>query len=355
MKKLLQKRIFNITLMEYMLVGLLYLFFAICYHLTLWLNRSIDGRDTSYLFNLEEFFASAGLGYLIELLLTIPIWWLIFRKLRHWPLLYRLPVHVLTLPVFAFTFREVYYFVAESLGYNHLQGTGQVWDIFIPAMFYLLQFGIFHAYRYYHDNQRNLKLKAALSEAALKSELAALKAQLNPHFLYNVFNTISASVPPEQERTREMIAELSDLFRYQLKASKSDLVPLREELAFVKSYLDLEKARFGKRLQVCIDVPGALYEEPVPPMLLQPLVENSIKHGIASLIEGGEVSIRIRKNGDGIAFEVADTGVGVSDKSKLFNTGLGLTNTKLRLEKQYGSELKISDNLPSGLKIAFDI
>lgn len=355
MKKLLQKRIFNITLLEYLLVGLLYLFFAICYHLTLWLNRSIDGRDMTYLFNLEEFFASSGLGYLIELLLTIPVWWLIFRKLSNWPLLYRLPVHLLTLPAFAFSFREIYYFTAESLGYKHLQGTGQVWDIFIPAMFYLLQFGIFHAYRYYHDNQRNLKLKAALSEAALKSELAALKAQLNPHFLYNVFNTISASVPPEQERTRELIAELSDLFRYQLKAAKSDLVPLREELEFVKSYLDLEKARFGNRLKVCIDVPVELYEEPVPPMILQPLVENSIKHGIASLIEGGEVSIRIRKNGKEIAFEVADTGVGVSDKSKLFNTGLGLTNTKLRLEKQYGSELKVSDNLPRGLKIAFDI
>ncbi|PHN08301.1 sensor histidine kinase [Flavilitoribacter nigricans] len=355
MKNFLQKRIFNISILEYLLVGLLYFFFAVCYHITLWLNRSNEGLIWEYLFSPEEFFAQAGLGYLIELLLTIPIWWLMFRKLRSWPLLYRLPVHLVLLPVFAFSFQQIYYFTAESLGYNHLQGTGSVWDIFIPAMFYLLQFGIFHAYEYYLDNQRNLKLKAALSEAALKSELSALKAQLNPHFLYNVFNTISASVPPQQERTREMIAQLSDLFRYQLKASRSDLVPLREELEFVQSYLELEKARFGDRLRVRIDVPEKLYEVMVPPMILQPLVENSIKHGIASLIEGGEISIRIRKNGNGVAFEVSDTGVGVEDTSQLFDVGLGLTNTKLRLEKQYGSELKISDNSPRGLKIAFAI
>jgi LytS/YehU family sensor histidine kinase len=301
MKAFLQKRIFNISILEYLLVGLFYTLFAIFYHITLWLNRSYNGLDLALLLDLEEFFAQAGLGY------------------------------------------------------GHLQGTGMVWDIFIPAMFYILQFGIFHSYQYYQDNQKNLQLKAALSEAALKSELAALKAQLNPHFLYNVFNTISASVPPEEERTREMIAELSDLFRYQLKASKSDLVPLREELEFVKSYLDLEKARYGDRLQVCIDVPASLYDQAVPPMILQPLVENSIKHGIASLIGGGQISIRIRNQGAGIEFEVADTGVGVADKSKRFNTGLGLTNTKLRLEKQYGSEMMISDNTPRGLKIAFAI
>lgn len=355
MKIYLRKRIFGITVQEYLLVGLFYLFFALAYHITLWLNRSWDGFDLEILFSVEEFFAQAGLGYLIQLLLTIPIWWLIFRRLKSWPLSYRLPVHLITLPIFAVSFQQIYYFLAESMGYGHLQGTGSVWDIFIPAMFYVLQFGVFHAYQYYQDNQRNLKLKAALSEAALKSELSALKAQLNPHFLYNVFNTISASLPPEQERTREMIAQLSDLFRYQLKASRSDLVPLHEELDFVKSYLDLEKARFGDRLQVDIDVPPALYSRPVPPMILQPLVENSIKHGIASLIEGGEVAIRVREHGEEIAFEVADTGVGVADKSRLFNTGLGLTNTKLRLEKQYGSTMEISDNTPRGLKVAFAI
>ncbi|MEL7124217.1 MAG: histidine kinase, partial [Bacteroidota bacterium] len=175
------------------------------------------------------------------------------------------------------------------------------------------------------------------------------------HFLYNVFNTISASVPPQQEKTREMIAQLSDLFRYQLKASSSELVTLGEELDFVTIYLELEKARFEDRLKIKIDVPENLRKEMIPPMILQPLIENSIKHGISSLIKGGEVSIRIHKLNGVIYFEVADTGVGVEDKTNLFDKGIGLTNTKLRLEKIYGSEMIFSDNQPQGLKIQFAI
>lgn len=298
---------------------------------------------------------NVGLLYGIKLLFSIPIWWLIFRKLQDAKLKNRLLIHLITLPVWVLSCQQIYYKSAESIGWGHLTGAGQIWDIYIPTLFYVLQFGLLHAYEYYHNNRRNLIQKAALREAALKSELTALKAQLNPHFLYNVFNTISASVPAENEKTREMIAELSDLFRYQLKASKTELVPLSEELEFVQKYLDLEKARFEDRLTIHIDVPEEVRAAMVPPMILQPLVENSLKHGISSLIDGGEISIRVKRNDSNIQFEVADTGVGVKDKSKLFETGVGLTNTKLRLEKMYGSELKISDNIPQGLKIEFSI
>src|SRR5690606_10526197 len=99
----------------------------------------------------------------------------------------------------------------------------------------------------------------------LKSELSAIKAQLNPHFLYNIFNTISASVPSENEKTRHMIAELSDLFRYQLKASQTELVPLKDELDFVKKYLDLEKERFEERLEIEISVDDSILNDMVPP------------------------------------------------------------------------------------------
>lgn len=90
-------------------------------------------------------------------------------------------------------------------------------------------------------------------------------------------------------------------------------------------------------------------------MLLQPLVENSIKHGIASLIEGGKISIKIQKKEDKLIFEIADTGIGVKDKNAVFEKGIGLTNTKLRLEKMYNSVLTLEDNLPKGLKISFEI
>lgn len=355
MRSLLKQRWWGVQVYEWVFIGLFYFGFAYLYHLTLWINRLYEDPPLSDLYRLVPFLRSAGLDYLIKLLLTLPIWWLIFRRLKHWHLQQRLAVHLITLPLYVLAFWKIYHGLSDWFGWGRLRSYAQIWDIYIPALFYFIQFGILHAYEYYHDNQRNLKLKAALSEAALKSELAALKAQLNPHFLYNVFNTISASVPPQQETTRELIAKLSDLFRYQLKASQSEWVPLREELTFVRKYLDLEQARFEDRLEVTIDVPEELLDTPVPPMIIQPLVENSIKHGISSSIKGGEVLIRVNRQEDGIHFIIADTGIGVKDKEKLYNTGVGLTNTKLRLEKLCGSQLLISDNEPSGLKIEFAI
>ena len=198
-------------------------------------------------------------------------------------------------------------------------------------------------------------MEGELRNAALKSELSALKAQLNPHFLYNVFNTISASVPAKNEKTRKMIAELSDLFRYQLKASQVEKVPLHEELDFINKYLELEKERFEDRLKIEFDIEKEIMTELIPPMLLQPLVENSIKHGLSSLIEGGTIFISIKKKGEKLFFEISDTGVGVKDKDSVFDKGIGLTNTKLRLEKLYKTTLRLSDNNPRGLKISFEI
>lgn len=354
---LLQYRFLGIQLQEYLLVLGFYFFIAYSYALSIWINSFSQNYQPplSDLYTPAVFLEYSGLHYIVMLLLTIIIWWLIFRKFGHWPLKYRLLIHVVTGPFFVIVGQRIYYQISDWLDWGHLSGSSSIWDIFIPALFYLLQFGVFHAYEHYHNNQRNLKLKAQLTEAALKSELSALKAQLNPHFLYNTFNTISASLPPEQEQTREMIATLSDLFRYQLKASRSDLVPLQEEIDFIKKYLSLEKARFEERLQVRIDIPQILENALIPPMILQPLVENSVKHGISSLIEGGEVYIKAEKKGEKIHFEVSDTGTGVQDKSVLFKEGVGLTNTKLRLEKQYDSEMVISDNQPRGLKIQFAI
>jgi len=351
------RKIVGIRLYELLAFAGLYLFFALSYHLTLWLNAYDFREDGDSLFSFQEFMDNAGLQYLCMLLVFLPVYGLIFHWLRHWKLRHRLLLHIIGLPLFVVAGGWLgYYWVCEIVGFGHLGGWGQVWDVYIPFLFYILQFGLLHAYEYYRNNERNIKLKAALSEAALKSELSALKAQLNPHFLYNTFNAISASVPPEQEQTREMIAQLSDLFRYQLKASKTELVPLGEELEFVEKYLALEKARFEDRLQVVIDVPEPLKAKMIPPMILQPLVENSVKHGIANLIQGGQVLIRVRQQGTQLAFEVADTGEGVADKNHLFhNGGIGLKNTCMRLEKQYGSELHISDNQPQGLKIEFAI
>lgn len=348
-----KKLIWGISMREILIVLSFYAISAFFYHLTVWLSSPAYTDTSPALLGLKAFIDGGGLQYGIFLLFTIPIWWLIFVKLKYVTLWKRLILHMLFLPIFIYTAQILYYYICEAIGWFHLEGAGQVWDLYIPALFYLIQFGIFHAYEHYKENQKKLKLEGELKQAALKSELAAIKAQLNPHFLYNVFNTINASVPPKQEKTRQLIATLADLFRYQLKASKKELVTLEEELDFVRKYLDLEKARFEERLNIDINVPESLYQEQIPPMLLQPLVENSVKHGISNTLKGGTITISIFKEDDKLKFEIADTGVGVKDKESLFERGVGLTNTRLRLLKMYQSQMEISDNDPQGLKISF--
>lgn len=347
--------IWGIKVKELLAILGLYHFLSWAYHLAIWLNYPLERRSQIKFFDFISYLDDSGLQYTIFFLFTVPIWWLIFRVLRRKSFWFRISLHLILLPCFVFASKYTYYTLTEFIGLGHLQGSGEIWDIYIPALFYQIQFAIFHVYEYHRENQKKLKLEGELKQAALKSELAAIKAQLNPHFLYNVFNTINASVPQEQEKTRRLIASLSDLFRYQLKASKKELVTLEEELEFVKKYLELEKERFKERLHVDIKVSNDLMKEKIPPMILQPLVENSVKHGLSSLIEGGAICIYIFKEGGRLKFEISDTGVGIKNKQTVFGKGVGLTNTKLRLQKMYQSQLELLDNAPKGLIVKFTI
>jgi signal transduction histidine kinase len=338
------------------LIAGFYLVFSIIYRIVLWYN---GGGYTEEGFwgwtDLRGYWFMSGMSYLFYFVASLIIWFLGVRLLTNQSTKVQAITVIILITVVTYVIREIRYAILDYYGIGHLRGTGMIWDWYIPWLLLLIQFGGLFAYNYHIDNQKKIKLEGELRTAALKSELSALKAQLNPHFLYNVFNTISASVPAKNERTRRMIAELSDLFRYQLKASKVEKVPLHEELEFINKYLELEKERFEDRLNIQFDVDDHIQHELIPPMLLQPLVENSIKHGLASLIEGGSIVIRIKKRGEKLFFEISDTGVGVKDKEAVFNKGIGLTNTKLRLEKLYQSTLNLSDNSPRGLKISFEI
>ncbi len=335
-------------------IFLFYFFFALLYHVVLWYNGLGLARDGKWgWLDPELFWWASGMQYLFLLVGSVFIWlsgihWL--RRRQQW--LQMLAVFLL-IPGVAYALRQCRYAIIDYLGHSRLRGEGAVWDIYIPGMFLLFQFGCYFAYTNFRENERKLKLEGELRQAALKSELAAIKAQLNPHFLHNVFNTISASVPPEQEQTRHLVSQLADLFRYQLSASKLELVPLGDELAFVKNYLALEKSRFEERLAVELLVDDALLSWKVPPMILQPIVENSIRHGLSPLIEGGKITISIFEEAGKLRFSVADTGVGIKDKSVIFGRGLGLTNTRLRLQKMYNTQLELHDYQPRGLEVKF--
>lgn len=348
--------VWGIQVKEFLAVLLFYFIFSWLYRIVLWYNSgNYDEEGFWGWSNIEGYWLGSGSSYLWYFLASLIIWFVGVWTLRKKHRALQMIVVFFLIPVVVYFTRELRYEVIDALGRGRLRGTGEVWDWYIPLLFLMVQFGFFFAYRYFKENQKKLVIEGELRQAALKSELAAIKAQLNPHFLYNVFNTINASVPPENEETRNMIAQLSDLFRYQLKATQEELVPLKDELAFVKKYLSLEKARFEDRLEIEISVSNDLDNEMVPPMLLQPLIENSVKHGISNSLQGGKVSLTIFKENGKLKFEIADTGKGVKDKKALLGKGIGLSNTQLRLQKMYKTQLEILDNTPQGLKIRFAI
>jgi two-component system, LytTR family, sensor kinase len=346
-------KVFGLKINTIIGILLFYAFFMLSYYFALSYSFS-DYSKEEYIYSYRNLIFQT-VDYVLKFIVTLPIWFLIFRFFRKKPLKSRLLIHIITLPIFILVWQKMYYFILESFHYTHLSGSSQAWDIYIPGLFYCIQFGVLHAYEYYNDNLEQQKIQSQLRELSLKSELSALKSQLNPHFLYNVFNTINASVPKELENTRKMIATLADMFRYQLQASQSDLVAIRDEINFVKQYLELEKARFENRLQIKINIPEDLLDAQIPPMIMQPLVENAVKHGISTLIEGGEILIEIQRDTSKLHFTIADTGIGIVDKTQVFGKGIGLNNIKLILEKTYNSTLQLSDNVPKGLKVEFEI
>lgn len=297
------------------------------------------------------------LNYVLKALLTIPLLWLYFKKLNEYPIWKIGLLHLFTMPLFIYVWIVIYYALCDSFGLFRLRDSREVWDVYLTLLFYSIQFGFFHLYMYSKKFKKQELLSAELSKLNAQSELSALKAQLNPHFLYNVFNTINSAIPATAKNARNMVNELSDLFRYQLKASREDMVAVQEELEFTQKYLDLEKERFGERLQYGIDSEKGLEDVLIPPMIIQPLVENSIKHGISPQIKGGFIKVKVTRLSENLYFTICDTGKGIAGQkhSQLLNKGVGLSNTNERLIKLYGNGLELKENEPLGLCVSFSI
>jgi two-component sensor histidine kinase len=179
--------------------------------------------------------------------------------------------------------------------------------------------------------------EARLREHAARAELAALQARINPHFFFNTLNTISSLLEEEPRRAEEIVETLADLFRYTFRATESGPVPLSDELDFVQSYLTIERARFSDRLRVVREVDPATLSVRVPGLILQPLVENAVAHGIAPLKRGGTIRIVARVEGEALLVEVGDDGVGPPPGGvELIREGHGLGNVRQRLATLYG-------------------
>ena len=195
-----------------------------------------------------------------------------------------------------------------------------------------------HAYEYFQQARRRTLEASEFERALAVSELQALKMQLHPHFLFNTLNGISSLVVSDPERARAMIVKLSGLLRTVLRQNDFDLIPLREELKFIEEYLDLEKMRLGERLTTKLRIHPDTLSLQVPHLILQPLVENAIRHGIGSSREKGWIEITsVRKNH---VFELrVRNSLGNRRPS---GTGVGLRNTEARLHYLYSKEASFS-------------
>jgi two-component system LytT family sensor kinase len=199
------------------------------------------------------------------------------------------------------------------------------------------------------SNARTERQLEAQQRLLQEARLRALTSQINPHFLFNTLNSISSLVRTKPETARVVIQKLSNILRRLLRKNEN-LSTLREELAFIDDYLSIELVRFGDKLRVVKDVDPVTLECMVPSMLLQPLVENSLKHGLSSKVEGGTIQLRVWRADGRLHLVVEDDGVGIpeAELADLFDKGIGVSNVNERLKVLFGSEYKMWIDSKSG-------
>jgi signal transduction histidine kinase len=177
-----------------------------------------------------------------------------------------------------------------------------------------------------------------LRELAVSAQLAALRAQVNPHFLFNSLNSIAQLIATDPVKAEACVERLAQIYRYLLHRAHADFVPLAEELSVAESYLEIERARFGDALTVEEKIDARARGLLLPSLILQPLVENAVKHGISPKIGGGRVTIEAHVFDGDLRLAVTDTGVGLRDLQSIFDHGVGLRSVRDRLLRLYGAD-----------------
>jgi Histidine kinase/Histidine kinase-, DNA gyrase B-, and HSP90-like ATPase len=205
------------------------------------------------------------------------------------------------------------------------------------------------------DNERRrLVEQHQLRELTARAEMRALQAQINPHFLFNTLNVLANLIQDHPDVAERVTEQLAEVFRYALESTRRERVSLEEEVRFLQAYLEIERARFGERLHHHWRVDSAVAGVPIVPMLLQPLVENAVRHGIAPALQGGDVWVSAMFDGKHLVLQVEDSGVGLSANSSKAGFGVGLKNVRERLLRCYGESagLVVEARKPEGTRAA---
>jgi sensor histidine kinase YesM len=209
----------------------------------------------------------------------------------------------------------------------------------ILILIFLLVAALHYVIITFEQSQEVERQALELKLLAQDAELRALRAQIDPHFLFNSLNSISALTTSNPEKARQMTLMLADFLRKSLDHGARNHIPLADELSLVNNFLTIEQVRFGSRLKVEQQIDHASLNCPVPPLILQPLVENAVCHGIAHLIEGGTILIRTERHGERLRLSIENPVD--PDCSKKKGSGLGLRNVRTRIDTLYGNEARV--------------
>ncbi len=222
------------------------------------------------------------------------------------------------------------------------------WDALRFYDQYIITVGVYYVIRYFQGLQRREQEKSELQLKNKEMQLSLLKSQINPHFLFNTLNSISTLMHSSKEQARKVITQLSDIFRYALDSHDGERVKLIHEIDFIENYVRIQQVRFGARLNFIKNIDPTCLTTLIPPMILQPLVENSVKYGIGPKETGGTIYLTVKRSGNIIYFEVKDDGLGSNAKKVMdgSSSGVGMKNTDLRLKSYFGLE--------SGLRVRSD-
>jgi len=279
------------------------------------------------------------------------------------PRLLNAMVHLLAAPLTVLAVILVYVTAVFHLGDLYPQRTwgdafGHAWARYFPfdlAVYAFILLGWTAAGWYRRSRDRELRA-AQLETSLQEAKLAALRSQLNPHFLFNALNSVSALMHRDVDAADAMLARLGELLRLTLASDGSHEIRLHEELELLDRYLDVERIRFAERLAVTLDVPAATLAAHLPPFSLQPLVENAIHHGVAGRARGGRVTVTARQVNDRLQLRVTDDGPGL-ETSLPAREGVGLRNTRARLRQLYGDAQVLAFRRPEagGLEVLVEV
>ena len=256
----------------------------------------------------------------------------------------RIPAHAGVMIAYSITHTTLLY-LSRTIIYRAM-GAGPYDYGYLPAR-YVMEFGndaisylffltIITLYRYYRTTRQRELRTAQLERGLAQAELRNLRLQLQPHFLFNALNTISSTMYEDPRSADRMIGQLSQLLRLSLRTSQEQEVPLRDELEVLECYLGLMRARFGKRLTATVVTEPETLDARVPSLLLQPLVENAIRHGNASHASGGAIEVNVKRAGSMLDIDIVDDGPGAPSGADVYDRGVGLSSTRDRLRLLYG-------------------